>query len=53
MIEPVIDALTTSILPVWRAKNAMMSSVAFPKVALRRPPPPSRCGRRAPPSPDP
>ena len=38
MIEPVSDALTTSISPAWRAKNAMISSAMLPNVALRMPP---------------
>ena len=38
MIEPVSDALTTSIRPACRAKNAMISSAMLPKVALRIPP---------------
>ena len=38
MIEPVRDALTTSIRPACRAKNAMMSSAMLPNVALRIPP---------------
>ena len=38
MIEPVSDALTTSICPAVRAKKAMMSSAMLPKVALRMPP---------------
>ena len=38
MIEPVSEALTTSIRPAWRAKNAMMSSAMLPNVALRMPP---------------
>ena len=38
MIEPVSDALTTSIRPAWRAKNAMISSAMLPNVALRMPP---------------
>ena len=38
MIEPVSDALTTSIRPAWRAKNAMISSAMLPNVALRIPP---------------
>jgi len=38
MIEPTIDALTTSCSPAPRAKRAMMSSGALPKVTLRRPP---------------
>ncbi len=48
MMEPVKEALTTSILPAVSAKNAMMSSAMLPKVALRMPPtwgparPPSR-----------
>src|SRR5439155_1680753 len=40
MIEPVREALTTSARPLDRAKIAMISSVALPKVALRRPPTP-------------
>src|SRR5438034_1183415 len=40
MIEPVREALTTSVRPLDRAKIAMISSVALPKVALRRPPTP-------------
>ena len=38
MIEPVIEAFTTSISPALSAKMPMMSSVALPKVALRSPP---------------
>ena len=38
MIEPVSDALTTSISPACRAKNAMISSAMLPNVALRMPP---------------
>ena len=38
MIEPVSDALTTSISPAWRAKNAMISSAMLPNVAFRMPP---------------
>ena len=38
MIEPVSDALTTSIRPACRAKNAMISSAMLPNVALRMPP---------------
>ena len=38
MIEPVIDALTTSIRPACSAKNAMISSAMLPNVALRMPP---------------
>ena len=38
MIEPVIDAFTTSMSPACSAKNAMISSAMFPKVALRMPP---------------
>src|SRR2546427_406571 len=38
--EPVSDAFTTSVKPRDRAKIAMMSSVAFPNVAFRRPPTP-------------
>ena len=37
MIEPVSDALTTSIRPACRAKNAMISSAMLPNVALRMP----------------
>ena len=38
MIEPVMNALTTSIRPACRAKKAMISSAMLPKVALRMPP---------------
>ena len=38
MIEPTIDALTTSCRPWPRAKRAMISSGALPKVTLSRPP---------------
>ena len=38
MIEPVIDALTTSMSPACSAKKAMISSAMFPNVALRMPP---------------
>ena len=38
MIEPVSDALTTSMRPACRAKNAMISSAMLPNVALRMPP---------------
>ena len=38
MIEPVSDALTTSMRPAWSAKNAMISSAMLPNVALRIPP---------------
>ena len=48
MIEPVSDALTTSISPAWRAKNAMISSAMLPNVALRIPP---TCGPGARPDP--
>ena len=41
MIEPVIDAFTTSWSPARSATIAMMSSAALPKVALSRPPMPS------------
>jgi hypothetical protein len=41
MMEPVIEALTTSCNPSRSAKSAMMSSAALPKVAFRRPPIPS------------
>ena len=40
MIEPVIEALTTPSRPFERAKRAMMSSAALPKVAFSRPPTP-------------
>jgi hypothetical protein len=38
MIEPTIDAFTTSWSPSRRAKKAMISSGALPKVTFRRPP---------------
>ena len=38
MIEPTIEALTTSCSPAPSAKRAMMSSGALPKVTLSRPP---------------
>src|SRR5207244_13305065 len=38
--DPVNDAFTTSVSPLPRAKTAMISSVAFPKVAFRSPPTP-------------
>ena len=38
MIEPVSDALTTSIRPACSAKNAMINSAMLPNVALRIPP---------------
>ena len=38
MIDPVSDALTTSMRPACRAKNAMISSAMLPNVALRIPP---------------
>ena len=47
MIEPVIEALTTSISPAWSAKNAMISSAMLPNVALRMPP---TCGPEIAPS---
>ncbi len=40
MIEPTIEALTTSCSPWPRAKRAMISSGALPKVTLSRPPMP-------------
>ena len=40
MIEPTIEALTTSCSPSSRAKKAMISSGALPKVTLRKPPMP-------------
>ena len=39
-IEPISEALTTSCRPSLRAKKAMMSSGALPKVTLRKPPMP-------------
>ncbi len=38
MIEPMIDALTTSCRPAPSANSAMISSGALPKVTLSRPP---------------
>ena len=38
MIEPTIDALTTSCRPSSRANRAMISSGALPKVTLSSPP---------------
>ncbi len=38
MIEPVSDALTTSVSPACSAKNAMISSAMLPNVAFRMPP---------------
>ena len=44
MMEPVIDALTTSYKPARSAMIAMISSAAFPNVALSKPPIPGpRC----------
>ena len=40
MIEPTIEALTTSCRPFCRAKRAMISSGALPKVTLSSPPMP-------------
>ncbi len=40
MIEPTIDAFTTSCSPSLSAKNAMISSGALPKVTFRKPPMP-------------
>ena len=40
MIEPTIEALTTSCRPAPRAKRAMISSGALPKVTFSRPPMP-------------
>ena len=34
MIEPMIEALTTSCRPAFKANRAMMSSGALPKVTL-------------------
>jgi hypothetical protein len=39
-IEPTIEALTTSWSPSRRAKKAMISSGALPKVTFRKPPTP-------------
>src|SRR4029453_8055121 len=41
MLDPVIDAFTTLVRPLERAMPAMISSAAFPKVALSNPPRPS------------
>jgi hypothetical protein len=41
MIDPVMDAFTTLVRPLERAMPAMISSAAFPKVALSNPPRPS------------
>ena len=40
MIEPAIEAFTTSWSPSSRAKKAMISSGALPKVTFSRPPMP-------------
>ena len=40
MIEPTIEALTTSCSPLLRAKKAMISSGALPKVTFSSPPMP-------------
>ncbi len=40
IIEPMIDALTTSWRPAISAKKAMISSGALPKVTFRKPPMP-------------
>ncbi len=40
MIEPTIEAFTTSCSPSLSAKNAMISSGALPKVTFRKPPMP-------------
>ena len=40
MIEPMIDAFTTSWRPSMRAKNAITSSGKLPNVTFRRPPMP-------------
>ena len=45
MIEPTIEALTTSCSPSPSAKRAMMSSGALPKVTLSRPPMPGPAAR--------
>src|SRR5438876_11169373 len=41
MIDPVMEAFTTLVRPLDRAIPAMISSAAFPKVALSNPPRPS------------
>jgi hypothetical protein len=41
MIDPVMEAFTTFVRPLERAMPAMISSAAFPKVALSNPPRPS------------
>ena len=41
MIDPVIEALTTPVKPLFNATSAMINSAAFPKVALRKPPTPA------------
>src|SRR5262245_20527416 len=41
IMEPAIDAFTTSCNPARSAARAMISSAALPKVALRSPPTPS------------
>src|SRR6185437_7666506 len=41
MIDPVMEAFTTLVRPLERAMPAMISSAAFPKVALSNPPRPS------------
>src|SRR5205823_11383211 len=41
MIDPVREAFTTLVRPLERAMPAMISSAAFPKVALSNPPTPS------------
>ncbi len=38
MIEPTIDALTTSCSPLFSANRAMISSGALPNVTFSRPP---------------
>ena len=41
MIDPVMEAFTTLVRPLESAMPAMISSAAFPKVALSNPPKPS------------
>lgn len=36
--DPSIDAFTTSNKPAFKAKNEIISSVAFPNVAFKNPP---------------
>ena len=38
IIDPAIEDLTTSNNPFFNAKNDIINSVAFPKVAFKKPP---------------